>query len=385
MKSDVIIVGGGIIGLSIGYNLLKLNPRLKITILEKKYVGYGASTRNGSHIRVHFWSEENVRFAVKSWKLMKRIAGELKWNPILYLGGYLWLIFDEEILKGYEEVNNRLWSKYNVPILILDDQEVKDRYPYLNVKDLYAGILGPQDGKIHHDFVTYGYYYGFKKMGGEVLEYTPVLKILSDSEKIYGVETSIGTIDSEVVIISAGAWSRLFLEKLGIDIPLEAVRKELCVIEPTKFFIKPLIIDMRPTSQGLYICQTPRGEIMGSVDYPHIKGKYEFNNTLKYLSTFSRHAINLIPALRHLSFLRVWSGDYNVTPDHSHIMGADKDWPEGLYIATGFSGHGFMMAPYVGVVMAKYILEGVVSEDLRPFLPSRFKEKKLIKEIMVIG
>ena len=385
MKKDVIIVGGGIIGLSIAYNLLKKKPGLKVSVLEKRYVGCGSSTRNSSHNRVHFWSEENVRFSIKSWILLKNLSKELKWNPIFYQGGYLWLIFDEKDLKIFEDVNSRIWSRYNVSVSFLDKNEVKKKYPYLNTNELYAGVFGPQDGKFHHDFVTYGYYYNLKKMGGEVSEYTPVKDIIIKNGKVYGVKVFDKIVESENVIIAAGDRTKQFFNRLGIELPLKPSRKENCVLEPTKFFIEPLIIDMRPSSQGLYICQTIRGEIMGSIDYPNIIGDYEYNNTFEHLNIFTRNAINLIPVMRYLSFLRIWSGSYNMSPDHSHILGRDEKWPEGLYIATGYSGHGFMLAPYTGVVMADYIIDGIISRDLRPYLPTRFKENKPIHETMVIG
>lgn len=385
MKQDYVIIGGGVIGLSIAYYLLKKNPKLKVTVMEKKYVGYGASTRNASHIRVHFWSKENAIFAIESRKLMIRFASELGWNPILIFGGYLWLIYDEETLKAYEETNRRLWRKLGVPIDFLDKPDVKRRFPYLNLDELLVGVYGPQDGKIHHDFITLGYYYEIKKKGGEVLEYTPAEKIIISDNSVKGVEAASKIIEAENVIVAAGAWSKKLFRDINIELPLTPSRKEQGVMEPTKLFIDPLIIDTRPSSQGLYICQTPRGEVMGSIDYPEVKNEYSFMNTMKYLSTFARNAITLIPALRHLSFLRIWSGDYNISPDHSHILGRDDEWPEGLYTATGFSGHGFMMSPYVGATMADYLINGVKDKVMEAYFPDRFKKEKYIHETMVIG
>ena len=385
MKRNYIIIGGGVIGLSIAYHLLKKNPKLKVTILEKKYAGYGASTRNASHIRVHFWSRENVIFAMQSRRLMIKFASELGWNPILIFGGYLWLIFDEDTLKAYEEINQRLWMKLGVPVEFLSKSQVKKRYPYLNADGLVAGVFGPQDGKIHHDFVSLGYYYGVKKKGGEILEYTPADKIVVSNNSVKGVKLNSKIMKADNVIVAAGAWSKTFFKDLGIELPLTPIRKEQCVTEPTKLFINPLIIDMRSSSKGLYICQTPRGEVMGSIDYPEVKNEYFFTNTIKYLSTFARYAINLIPALRYLSFLRIWSGDYTISPDHSHILGRDELWPEGLYVATGFSGHGFMMAPYVGVTMADYLIEGVKNKVMKAYFPDRFRKGKSIHETMLIG
>jgi sarcosine oxidase subunit beta len=92
-----------------------------------------------------------------------------------------------------------------------------------------------------------------------------------------------------------------------------------------------------------------------------------------------------IPALRKARVLRVWSGFYEVTPDHSHILGRGPQWPENLYIAAGFSGHGLLMAPFAGEAMADLLLDGRTTPLMEPFRPSRFEEGKQINEALVIG
>jgi len=385
MKYDYIIVGGGIVGLSIAYHILKFDRSKSVLVLEKRYVGSGASTRNGSHFRVHFWSEENVRFAVKSREMILRIGSETGWNPIIMLGGYLWLICSEDILRAYEETNRRIWSRYNVPVKFLDISEIYKLFPYINTDGFIAGVYGPQDGKLHHDFVTFGYYYGFRKLGGKVLEYTPATKVLFKDGSVYGVETPKGVIEGDNIVVAAGDHSKYIMSIVDVDLPLVNERKELWVSEPVSLFIKPLIVDLRSDSMGLYIAQSPRGEVMGSIDYPKVQEDLEYNVSLDHFRMFSRLAIRLIPTLKYLRIMRTWSGSYVMSPDHSHILGRDDEWPEGLYVATGYSGHGFMMAPYTGYVMAKYLLTGEIPEDMKPYLPTRFKYKKLIKETMVIG
>ena len=385
MRYDYIIVGGGIIGLSIGYHILKKNRNKRVLILEKKYIGSGGSTRNGSHFRVHFWSEENVRFAVKSWKMIRDFSRETGWNPIYIFGGYLWLICDEEVLKAYEETNRKLWSKYRVPVKILDVNEVKKMFPYINVDGFIAAAYGPQDGKFHHDFVTYGYLYSYLKVGGKVLEYTPVKKIIVKNNHVIGVETDKGIIEGDDIIVAAGDGSKYVMNTIGIELPLENERKELWVSEPVKLFIKPLIVDLRSESKGLYISQSPRGEIMGSIDYPRVYEDLEYNVSFKHFKEFAKLAIRLVPALKYIRMMRTWSGSYVVSPDHSHILGREEDWPEGLHVATGYSGHGFMLGPYTGEVMSEYLLHNYIPEDMKPYLPTRFKENKPIKETMVIG
>jgi len=385
MKYDYVIVGGGIIGISIGYHILKKDPTKKVVVLEKRYIGSGGSTRNASHFRVHFWSEENVSFAIKSWGLIRRFSVETGWNPIYMYYGYLWLICDETVLKAYEETNERLWRRYNVPVNILDIREVEMRYPFLDTNGFIAGVFGPQDGKYHHDFVTYGYLYSYLKLGGRIMEYTPVKKILVKDNTALGVETNRGIIEGDDIIIAAGDGSKYIMNTIDIELPIRNERKELWVSEPVKLFIRPLIIDMRSDSKGLYIAQSPRGEVMGSIDYPSVYEDLNYNVSFMHFREFAKLAIRLIPSMKYLRMMRTWSGSYVVTPDHSHILGRDDEWPEHLHIATGYSGHGFMLGPYTGEVMSEYLLKDYIPEDMKPYLPSRFRENKLIKETMVIG
>ena len=153
--------------------------------------------------------------------------------------------------------------------------------------------------------------------------------------------------------------------------------------EPMKPFIKPFLINTRLKS--FYITQTARGEGIGSIDHPIVKGSLEYGNTLEFLREFSRAAISTIPALRKARMLRVWSGFYEVTPDHSHILGRNPEWPENLYVAGGFSGHGLLMAPFAGEVMADLLLEDRTHPLMKPYSPTRFEEEREIKETLIIG
>ena len=107
--------------------------------------------------------------------------------------------------------------------------------------------------------------------------------------------------------------------------------------------------------------------------------------SLKWLIATAKTLARLLKAGRHLRILRAWSGTYNMSPDHSHLLGRDSEWPEGLYVATGFSGHGLMMAPYSGELLARLIAEDKEDRFLRVFSPERFREGRLIREGLIIG
>jgi sarcosine oxidase subunit beta len=149
-----------------------------------------------------------------------------------------------------------------------------------------------------------------------------------------------------------------------------------------KPFIKTNVINTKLKS--FYLAQTLRGEGIGSIDPRPVRQSLELGNTIEFLKEFSRAAALTIPALRKARVLRVWSGFYEVTPDHSQILGRDPEWPDGLYVAAGFSGHGLLMAPFVGELMADQILEEKTHPLMKPYNPTRFKEGKEIKETLII-
>ncbi len=375
----VAVVGGGVSGLSVAYHLAREGA--EVVLLERGMIGYGASTRAGGGFRVHFWAEENVRFAVESRKRLLNLGRELGWNPVIERGGYLWLLEKEDDVKRFRNANN-MWRKHGVGGRFLSPEELRDMFPYLRIDDVLEGFLGPQDGKFHHDFIIYGYYKSALDLGVSIHEGTEVFSIITDEERVIGVETSRGGLDADAVVVAAAEETNSLLEPLGINLPVKPVRREAAVTEPTQYFIEPLIIDWETNA---YFTQTLRGEIIGGIDYPVRHGKIGLGTTLGAVSAWARALIRRIPTLRDMRVVRTWSGYYTMSIDSSHIMGRDDEWPEGLYVACGYSGHGFMMAPLVGELLSRNILYGEVHELMRPFLPSRFREGRMIPEALVIG
>lgn len=380
MLSKIVIIGAGITGLTTAYYLSKLKAG-EIHVFEKKYLNFGASTRNAGHFRVHFGYDGNILFSRKSREMLINLAKELGWNSVFDIGGYLWLLYKDEHIKLFED-HNKKWKKLGIAGKLMDLKEVKKRYPYLNLEGYKAAFFGPQDGKIHHDAVSFGYYYGAMRRGVKFHLYSEVSEILIRDNTVVGVKVGEKTFDADTVVVAAGIWTRDLLKKIDVDIPLEPLRKEICVTEPMKYFIKSFIID---TKTSAYIAQTLRGEGIGSIGLPKKPGVTNLNNTARWSVNWAKAISRIIPALRTIRYLRVWSGHYNVTPDYSHTVGRVDDWPEGLYVNTGYSGHGFMMAPYAGYLLAKYIASEELPEPLKPFSPERFKRGELIKETLIVG
>ncbi|MCE4617526.1 MAG: FAD-binding oxidoreductase, partial [Desulfurococcales archaeon] len=340
--------------------------------------------RNAGHFRVHFFSRENTVFAMQSKKRLLSLPKKTGYNPLVVQGGYFWLFHREETLKAYKIYNEKLWKPLGAPIKFFTPEEVRRRYPFLNTEGLIGAAMGPQDGSFHHDAVIYGYYSKLRAMGVKILEQSPVRRLIVENGRLVGAEVEgLGRIEASKTLVAAGGWSVKLLETAGVQIPLTPVLKEILVTEPYKYKFRELFI---LTDMAGYFTQTLKGELLGSIGLPdEPKGVVPMNNSLRWLTRFAKMMVSTLKGSENIRVLRLWSGYYAMTPDKGHILGRDPEWPTGLYVNTGYSGHGFMMAPYAGELLAKYMVEGKIHDHMKPFLPTRFKEGKLIKEGLVIG
>ena len=380
LSADAVVVGAGIVGLATAYYLARRG--LSVVVFERNYVGGGSSTRNAGRYRVHFGNRENTEFAIKAIKRLESLSGELGWNGIFERPGYLWLVRREEVLKRYEELNNELWKPLGIPVQILTVDEVKDRFPYINTKGIVGAVFGPQDGAFHHDYIVMGYYTKALDLGVNILEYSEVRGVGIESGRVVNASSSNAFVRTRSIVFAAGAWTgELMKSLLNIDVPIRPVRREIGITEPIRPLINTYVID---TETNFYVGQTIRGEVLGSVELEDGEGFLPYGNTLNWLTSWAREVVRLIPSLRNIRVMRIWSGYYEMTPDRSHIMGRLDSWPEGVYVLSGFSGHGFMFGPYAAELLVKYMVDGVMDPLMRPFLPQRFVTGNLIKEALVI-
>ncbi|MEM4138259.1 MAG: FAD-binding oxidoreductase, partial [Sulfolobaceae archaeon] len=235
-------------------------------------------------------------------------------------------------------------------------------------------------GSFHHDYLLYSYY-NFIKDKYKII-YDKAEKILVENGRVKGVKLLSGSlIKAERVIVTAGAWSSSLFKSLNIDIPIFPERRELYLTEDIKFFIEPLIIAHK---HGIYFSQTLKGEIIGGLDEATGRGFVPLTVSLHAIIKFLKSLKSLVERVRGIGILRGWSGYYEMTPDHSHIIGQGEEWPEGLYIDAGYSGHGAMFSAYSGKILSDYIIDGKKSKYLDIFSPDRFKYGKLVEEKLVI-
>jgi sarcosine oxidase subunit beta len=366
----IVIVGAGAHGLSAAYHLLKRGVR-DVTIVEATRVGYGSSSRNVSRYRVYFNDRKNLKYAQEAMRFFSAESKRLNLNPMFYRTGYLWVL-GNTVPEGFRR-SSSLWDSEGLGGKYLEC----DQFPFLKT-GLGNCYYGPIAGSFHHDYVTLSYYMEVKGthrfMKGEVT------KILASSGKVKGLLVNGVELQADQVLVTAGAWSSNVLSSPDLSIPVTPERKEAYITEDVKFRVKPLVIDL---GTGVYFSHTLKGEIIGGVD-KGVSGFVDFSTSLSNMMSYLRRLRELVKGIDGIGILRGWSGFYEMTPDRSHVMGFDPQWPEGLFVDAGYSGHGMMMAPLSGELMAKMITEGKVDPLAAPFTPERFRTHKLLQESMVI-
>ncbi|MEQ9715051.1 MAG: FAD-binding oxidoreductase [Candidatus Asgardarchaeum sp.] len=377
-KTEVVIIGAGVTGLGIAYQLAKRGFK-DVIVIEQRYPSFGASGRNAGGVRQQWDTEENIILARESVKMFKKLPQELDWNFFFRQTGYLILAFTEEEVKKYKE-NIKLQNKLGVPSRWVSPEKAKEIAPVIDESKILGAAYNPTDGVLHPIRLVYGYWKKVKEMGINVYIYTKVTGIKVENGKIKGVITDKGEIEAGIVVNAAGAFSRYVAEMAGVELPNQPYRREIMVTETLKPIINPMIISFH---HGLYITQTNNGEIIGGMGNPYEKPGINFKSSPDFLERFARVAVQVLPDLRYVKVLRQWAGCYDITPDHRPILG-EVDEVEGFIQANGYSGHGVMISPMVSKLIAELIVEGKTSIPIDSLNLRRFKEGEVKMEHMVV-
>jgi sarcosine oxidase subunit beta len=378
-RAQVVIIGGGIMGLALAHNLTRRGVT-DIVVLEKGYLCHGASGRNGGGVRMQWGTATNIALAKRSIDLMKSFARELGINIWLRQGGYLFLAQSEKIAEKLER-SAALHNQHGVNTQLLALEGARDLVPGLSLKGVRLAAFNPDDGVIFPWPFLWGYARAVQKRRVEIHTFTRVTGFELSQGRVKKVLTDRGEIACEVAVLAAGAWSPQIASLAGVQLPNEPHRHEICSSEPLKPFVGPLVSVL---DSGLYFSQSMRGEIVGGMGDPLEPSSLELGSTMRFLTRYSRALIEQMPRLGQIKILRQWSGPYDVTPDNSPILGRTPQLPNLLQM-SGFVGHGFMMAPAVAERMAEWMCTGAADELFTRFNLDRFARGRFEREDMIIG
>ncbi|MBP6743473.1 MAG: FAD-binding oxidoreductase, partial [Deltaproteobacteria bacterium] len=351
-SAETVIIGGGIMGLGIAYQLAK-RGRSNVAVLESSYLASGASGRNGGGVRMQWSTEMNIQLMQQSIALCRDFASEMGINIWLRQGGYLFLARTPEERTRMER-NVALQNRCGVPTRMLEPRELLRIVPELNLDGLLCGCFNPRDGVVFPWPFLWGYANRAVALGVKLHTYTKVVGIDPLPGGGFLVHTSKGNIRADRIINAAGAWSPQVAKLVGITLPNHPHRHEILSTEPLKPFLKPLVSLL---STGLYFSQSMRGEIVGGITVPDDSHGIQLGSRLLFLEKIAAELVALMPRLAGVKVVRQWAGPYDVSPDGYPILGTPDSVP-GFYLACGFVGHGFMMAPVMANLYADRLCGG---------------------------
>ncbi|MEE9196851.1 MAG: FAD-binding oxidoreductase [bacterium] len=370
-------MGGGVHGTSLGYELLRREAG-RVVIVEKSGVGAGATGWSASFIRHHYSNEVCVRLVQESVKLLREIARSagrephMTPNPLLVLAG-------EDHAKPLEE-NVAMHRRLGVRTRVLTPEAVGKRFPYFELTGIASAALEEDAGYGDAMRLSETYADEIPRLGGEIVTGTEVESVLVRGGHVQGVQTSDGPLEAEKVVLAAGAWSARLAETAGAPIPVTSTLLSVGLLDPPDpVGDTPMAFDMttatywRPYEDGRLLVGTDEEE--GDWDPDGLPGAVGFD----FLVHASERLARRWPRMADAHFVNGWAGVDAATPDLHPIIGRDPR-VEGLFLDTGFSGHGYKFSPAVGRGLAELIVDGRYETlDLTPFRPERFEEDDVFR------
>jgi len=363
--ADVVIIGAGIVGLSSGHWLAKAGA--KVVILEKGRVGWEASSRATGFLSLRGEQPLESPLAVEAERLWHTLDNELgsptEWRP----GGRLWAAITDEEWRELQETYS-LFAETGLPFRLIDGKAARHIVPCLP-ETVIGGIHTTRSGHANPQRTTQAFASALQRLGGLILENMPATGIITSGGKITGVETPGGTIATDVVVNCAGPQSGLVASMVGVHVPVAAARLEAMITAPL-----PPLFDVAMVGHGLSLRQTRRGNIHFNGG-PHewidvsLTAEPKKPNT-PIIRNMARRLAELFPSLSNALVIRSWAGVVEMTPDVNCIIERVRE-PEGFIIAVT-SGHGFGMAPSVGLAVSELALHGKTNMPIADLGLARF-------------
>ncbi|MCZ0985785.1 NAD(P)/FAD-dependent oxidoreductase [Streptomyces diastatochromogenes] len=367
LQARVVIVGGGVMGTSIAHHLARAGVR-DVVLVERDELAAGSTSKAAGGVRAQFSDELNIRLGAHSLEAFGRFADEIGQDIGLHRVGYLFLLSTPEEVASFE-ASVRLQNSLGVPSRMLTPQEARRLSPLITTDGLLAAAYSPDDGHCTPEAVVHGYAAAARAHGARILRHTEVTGIELHGDAITAVSTTLGRIATDTVICAAGAWSKAVGAMVGVDLPVQPLRRQIAVTEPVPGLPPslPMTIDF---TTSLYFHAEGPGLLLGMSD-PDEKPGFATDTHDRWIPRLYEAMQHRAPALLDLRRAATWAGLYENTPDHNALIGEASSVSRFLY-ATGFSGHGFLQGPAVGEIVRDLYLGRVPFLDVRPLSAGRF-------------
>jgi glycine/D-amino acid oxidase-like deaminating enzyme len=415
--TDVVIVGGGIVGAASAFFLAKRGAR--VALFEKGVVAGEQSSRNWGFVRIMGRDPFEVPLAIESVRLWQNLEAELGADLEWRQAGGLAVAGTEAGVAAYERWLD-VGRQYQLPARVLSNREIREMLP--GAEGSWPGALyNATDGQAEPAKVAPAFAEAARRLGASIVTGCAVDAIERTGGTVTGVLTEQGPVRATTVVCAAGAWSSRLLSGIGVAMPQLAIRGTVARTTPVRaiagagvwapelafrqrrdgtlnivdgsFFDYDLVPatlrwakDFRPMwdvfnkyirfGVGAPLVEGLIGLVPGTARHdrpfratrvldPPARGE-RVANALAGLA-------RVFPDIRDAAITRSWAGFIDMTPDMIPVIGPVPEAP-GLVVASGFSGHGFMLGPIAGRLVSEVVLDGRASLDIAPFRLERFRD-----------
>jgi sarcosine oxidase subunit beta len=359
---DVIIIGSGSVGTPLAQSLAAAGINT-LVLDQEPSIGQGSNKKAIGGVRATHSDPAKIRICLRSLEIMRTwqetYGDDIEWQQ----GGYSFVAYrpeDEVTLKELLVTQQQL----GLNIQWLDGPDLLKVMPDLNPEGLLGGTLSPEDGSSSPLLFLHASYQHAIRLGAQFHFNEKVAGFDIQHGQVTGVHTDRGFYRAKIVINAAGAWAAPVAGLAGIHVKVQPDSHEAGITEPVAKFLDPMIVDIRPigASANFYFYQHKTGQIIFCLTPdPSIVG-FDERETSEFLPLAAQRMLALVPRLKNIRVRRTWRGLYPMTPDGFPIVGWSQE-VEGLFLAVGMCGQGFMLGPGLGELITRVITESPLPED----------------------
>lgn len=384
-SADIIIIGGGLFGCSTAYNLAKHGAK-NVVVLERKAVCSGGTAKSCAIVRTHYSIETNLIHAVESLKIFANFADIIGGEAGFRRTGYL--ILGPEAHREPMLAVFRSQNEHGIDTEVLTPAEATEIHPLLQFDDV--GVIGydTQTGYADPHLTTTAYAQRARDLGVTIHTDTPVTGLhLNGSLKT--VTTPAGNFESPVVILTAGPWTHALGRMIGVEFPYEVSRHKVITLKIDQPYQArwPIVKDLTTPDKIYFRPETGGMVLVGTGDHGDpIEDPDSLTDRVEvdHIDRIGTLIANRMPAFAGARCAAGWTGPYDITPDWNPLVGPVPE-AEGLFVAVGFSGHGFKLAPTISEALAQTVLGLEPRIPIEDYSMSRFDAGKALHGAYGIG
>ena len=376
---DAIVIGGGVIGASVLFQLARLGCR-KPLLLERGQIAGGMTAFSSGIVRTHYSVPINVQVARASLAMLEDFRALLDDDPEADAGlvrsGYV-IVAPPGSASDAVRSSIAMQQGLGVEAMLLDRAQALEKHPWLHLDDIDAIGFEAEAGFADPYLVATGFIRAAKRRGATVRTNTAVTGLLREGDRVTGVQTASGPVHAPVVLSAVNVWSRIAADWAGIDIPLDISAHHVFTLAADasytadlpvlKDLASPARLYMRASGGHLLVGGGHEGTPASDPDAPALEAD------LDAMVDEAIQAAFRLPAFANGRLVRSWSGLYDATPDWNPVLGPVPGIA-GMQVAFGFSGHGFKMSPMIGRMLAQSMLGLATDLPIHPYRMTRYAD-----------